>query len=1261
MDLSGLQYPPPNDAPAFERLTRRVFARLLSMPQLNGRSGQEQHGADIFARDGDGFVVIQCKLKDELAAEPDLRLSKFCKDARDAREKFKPNLCRFILVTTAPNDAKLQECARELTAEFQSDAIEVQFYGWDEMRVAIGENVELREDYLGETGYSALSSKVDSHHDTTSGKLDELLRLARAPADLASPQLKRQLDRIKTKIENGRVRVALEDLQSLREMEWQDASTENRFVILTQLGSAHWELGDRDKAVPLFIEASTLLPDHKVGLANLAASYTVSGKPAAAIAAAKRLLEIDPDNGNGLLALIQAQEQLDPTPDPLDVVPIALRASEEAYLGAIQVLRNRSDDRWLTLAREGVERHPDSDLLQKVSADSVLHRLAREDGVHAGAHSKTAPTWDEVNVACSTLEQQWVKHIACDPSEVDASLAQNLAQLMRALDRIEDAVAVLERVGTDSEPAARVTTLRGMLLAASGRQEDALIALDARLDVLANRMLSAHLSTDPGRVRQLLADGDWSIATQDERMWRAILDTEARAKIEQDFDPLPQFRAVADEHPDRLMPIIALARAAPDGTVADDCASLIIAALSASTPFSDLLHAALWCHETNRLKEVVALLGGRVAPDIDSQGLHWLIQALLNLNERAVLKTLLERVSEPLASSTKFLEYRAYSAFNSGDMPQARTLITSFLARDPLNLRARMLWVQVMMRQQDGASIDAWLSTSVEQLAGSVEDRAQLGHLIASRGQFERGQRFAYRLARSNPDNKMAQERFLAVVLLNPVAPATPIVAPGAVFTIVDESGVEQVFRLEDEADLPTETMDLRPSSPLAEAAAGHAEGDEIRLASQLRSVPDKVFRVSKIVHARAYYFNHLGDVMPTRFPGPVMMHKFTIDPETGAGLDVILNTMTSNGDHVSEAIDAYNSSGASIRLLAHAIQRDGIDTYEALVQTPSAFFLACDGPETSATDILTRNNARGCLVDTLTAELVRRHGLLDIVTATLGRMVISQATLDDFIERSERDRQLGSLYKAGTLQRIDGKAVCIEEHAALRDISVEDRRGALAWVRANTRVVPAAGISGLAGHLHAELPDSVRGALIDDMLAAAQASLPILSDDQGYRRLSTALAGLEAVGLTAVLMVALEAGVIERPEYVEKLSRLAEAQHHALAIGALDIVVALTVDGGVLGRSTRALISQLGGQNADIKSHLVVAISALRHLWSAPEHRCNRLQLILLVADRLLEAFPTARTKFGAAVLRDPDAAVTLLEYYVTNLAAREPNEPPQ
>jgi hypothetical protein len=83
-DFTSVAIPPPKDWQAFERNARLLFEYALNDPavQNNGRTGQRQHGVDVFGRRGGGtgqLAGVQCKGKDsgygkavtekELAAE----------------------------------------------------------------------------------------------------------------------------------------------------------------------------------------------------------------------------------------------------------------------------------------------------------------------------------------------------------------------------------------------------------------------------------------------------------------------------------------------------------------------------------------------------------------------------------------------------------------------------------------------------------------------------------------------------------------------------------------------------------------------------------------------------------------------------------------------------------------------------------------------------------------------------------------------------------------------------------------------------------------------------------------------------------------------------------------------------------------------------------------------------------------------------------------------------------------------------------------
>ncbi|MEW6428409.1 MAG: tetratricopeptide repeat protein [Thermodesulfobacteriota bacterium] len=133
MSLSSTSLPKPKNWQDFENKVHQLFECLLGDPatQQNGRSGQKQNGVDVYGyRHEEHLVGVQCKKKSEKpVTEKELR--------REVKKAlgFTPSISEFILVTTAPRDAKIQEVARSLTRELSTSAtpIRVAVWGWDDI------------------------------------------------------------------------------------------------------------------------------------------------------------------------------------------------------------------------------------------------------------------------------------------------------------------------------------------------------------------------------------------------------------------------------------------------------------------------------------------------------------------------------------------------------------------------------------------------------------------------------------------------------------------------------------------------------------------------------------------------------------------------------------------------------------------------------------------------------------------------------------------------------------------------------------------------------------------------------------------------------------------------------------------------------------------------------------------------------------------------------------------------------------------------
>ena len=130
---SSLQVSPPKDWQQFERNMRDLFqAHWKSPAALHGRTGQPQHGVDIYGQpDGNQhYHGVQCKGHDgNLGAAVTERELKAEIHKATA---FDPRLAHFILATTAPRDAKIQGLVRRLNGRKRKPfTVDVLF--WDDI------------------------------------------------------------------------------------------------------------------------------------------------------------------------------------------------------------------------------------------------------------------------------------------------------------------------------------------------------------------------------------------------------------------------------------------------------------------------------------------------------------------------------------------------------------------------------------------------------------------------------------------------------------------------------------------------------------------------------------------------------------------------------------------------------------------------------------------------------------------------------------------------------------------------------------------------------------------------------------------------------------------------------------------------------------------------------------------------------------------------------------------------------------------------
>ncbi len=185
--------PPPNEPSVFESLCLDLWSEIWNDPgaQKKGRSGQAQDAVDVFGVYQGRQMGVQCKQRDGLLRTR-LTVRELEKEIEMALD-FKPRLDTFILATTGPADARVQERAREITEENRARALfKVEVWSWD----AIWREIYLRQKLLDrllpiywprssalEEGGRIAPSKLTHVVSTLFGRDDELARLDAAWAD----------------------------------------------------------------------------------------------------------------------------------------------------------------------------------------------------------------------------------------------------------------------------------------------------------------------------------------------------------------------------------------------------------------------------------------------------------------------------------------------------------------------------------------------------------------------------------------------------------------------------------------------------------------------------------------------------------------------------------------------------------------------------------------------------------------------------------------------------------------------------------------------------------------------------------------------------------------------------------------------------------------------------------------------------------------------------------------------------------------------
>lgn len=195
MEPLDKQIAPPGNWATFEDLTRALFAGVWNNPltRKNGRTGQAQHGVDVFGEPADrpGEVYgVQCKGKTR-ALNAKATKKEFDAELKKA-EKFTPPLARWIFTTTAADDGPLQKHVREVSAaRVKAGKFPVDVLGWDSILALLVQQPKVLRQFYPEH-VSPLPddvAKLEAASDAALAAIEDSLRHGETCLSLVRPRL----------------------------------------------------------------------------------------------------------------------------------------------------------------------------------------------------------------------------------------------------------------------------------------------------------------------------------------------------------------------------------------------------------------------------------------------------------------------------------------------------------------------------------------------------------------------------------------------------------------------------------------------------------------------------------------------------------------------------------------------------------------------------------------------------------------------------------------------------------------------------------------------------------------------------------------------------------------------------------------------------------------------------------------------------------------------------------------------------------------
>jgi Flp pilus assembly protein TadD len=1243
------EIPKPKDWQAFQRNCVLLFRAELKDPntQEYGRSGQNQSGIDLLGRrngDPDHYVGVQCRL----IAKP-LKEEKILTDCRAALN-LKAGLKEIIFATTAPDDTGASDAAIVVEQALRGEGhnLTVVIYGWAALQTLIA----VHEIAYAAFFPSSVATAAPQVATTTSSSGNDF---AYQIATLVAEQLRqtglplpsRDIGAANTPDEDPALHARIDIFRDIFRDQHQPLLAQDgllailkkevlgnkpwaRFRIETNLGAIALELGQQEEGAAHYETAYSIRPDDANAIANLALARTIQGHHETAMELARCALRGEPRADHAVAYLLQAAARSSWQGDPETLIPPDLVGNEHADLGLVEFLRRRNLSDWAERTLKVSLRHPNCEVFNRIKAIAVLSLMLDSGGIISNCRASV--TTEELNAAANHLTamvEHWLNIGFADQYDLAANLS-NAGLLLRLTGRPAECEALLQRGLPKVPDDPQLRRLLALAQASLGRQMDALRTLSDDQDP-ENCLLRAELSAinEPSAsLAQVLA---MDPATLSPRLTRLRWDVVGELALKTgELETLKTAVAALKElHPTdvtaSLLELRGEQRAGLVANVVKERLRAISISLPADVDMATRFFVAEELRKQGLPEQASLLLEHHVDLSRKNPATTLYLQSLAEARRDEAFHMAVATVAPIVRDDSEILWTIAAHSWNEGDLAAAYRIIEELLSHEPHNARARLLKIEILVRQDRSTEVFAELDKRVEDLTWTrLQDRFRIVLLLGYFGYIERAAAFAYRLFLEHRDKSQAWMTLCMLLLREGRGGedgasqwTAPVVTDHVAVDLLYDNGEELFLIVEPDSSLRSlDNKSWEPDHPLVHTLMG--------LTAESRLI-DANGRGGTIVQLRHKYVARLHYILQryeSRFPEIFGLRMVALDADRPDGLDDLIAELKARQEWFKAEQEQYRNGPWPLGVLAKRLGLDSIEIAMSLAAQGIALKVAIGNePEREvAVQAIDDNAGKGCVLDLLALWTGWRLQALDAIATVCGPIYLPQSVIDhlrarrELMDFSRIDGMHSVSYEAGKLSLHE---VAPEEVSNLRD----DLDRAIIWAETNASICPLI----VREDLPPILRDFIRAGRSDvfDCLAVAkQAGVMLVTDDLPTREFSRLLAGVEGAWLHKVFEVALHQKSIDLDTFVRWTAHLINAGHDYISVTAQGLVRALHLDAET-GRPPdyffKTLCKVIGGRNAQPISHIKVCAACLVEIWSSPNTPDYRSQASGLLIQQLV------------------------------------------